>query len=234
MMDLWNSDIPTLEEYGQWVSKQMHYFNRDLLAEPQDQLDPLLASILLYRFRPLVLRALGVRFVIADGTLTDPAIELVMTEFGKTGARINLYEIKGANLGQYSPTRITWADDYAKAVAALRRDQGDLENQVVLAFGRSDLVRATRSQLVAMKDGYRLTASAPGRALLVLPVQFSHCWRIENGSDFVAPRIFRANIIQTGVLFKDSVDVRLRFEFEPWRASCRLQDARDLKLFEFR
>ena len=52
MMDLWNSDIPTLEEYGQWVSKQMYYFNRDLLAEPQDQIDPLLASILLYRFRP--------------------------------------------------------------------------------------------------------------------------------------------------------------------------------------
>jgi hypothetical protein len=25
-MDLLNSDIPTLEEYGQWVSKQMYYF----------------------------------------------------------------------------------------------------------------------------------------------------------------------------------------------------------------
>ena len=34
MMDLWNSDIPTLEEYGQWVSKQFYYFNRDLLAQP--------------------------------------------------------------------------------------------------------------------------------------------------------------------------------------------------------
>ena len=101
-------------------------------------------------------------------------------------------------------------------------------------FGRSDLVRASRSRLVAISDGYHLTASAPGRAMLVLPVQFSHCWQIENGSDFVAPRIFRANIVQTGILFKDSVDVRLRFEFEPWRASCRLQDARDLKLFEFR
>ena len=54
MMDLWNSGIPTLEEYGQSVSKQMYYFNRDLLAEPQDQLDPLrpascsIASILCF------------------------------------------------------------------------------------------------------------------------------------------------------------------------------------------
>jgi hypothetical protein len=59
MMDLWNSGIPTLEEYGQWVSKQMYYFDRDLLAERQDRLDPLEASILLYRFRPMLLRALG-------------------------------------------------------------------------------------------------------------------------------------------------------------------------------
>ena len=72
MMDLWNSGIPTLEEYGQWVSKQMFYFNRDLLAGPLDQIDILHSTILVYRFRPLLLRALGVRYVIADGTLVRP------------------------------------------------------------------------------------------------------------------------------------------------------------------
>jgi hypothetical protein len=230
MMDLWNSDIPTLEEYGQWVSKQMYYFNRHLLAESQDQVDPLHASILLYRFRPLLLRVLGVRFVIADGTLDDPSTELVLTETGKGGATINLYEIKGANLGQFSPTQVIWARDHASAVAALR-EQRDFENRVVLSFGRSDLVRASRSRLVTIKDGYRLTASAPGRAMLVLPVQFSHCLEIEDSSDRVPPRLLRANIVQTGVLFKDDVDVRLRFNFEPWSASCRIEDAKDFTLF---
>ncbi len=109
MMDLWNSGIPTLEEYSQSVSKQMYYFNRDLLAQPQDQIDPLPASILLYRFHPVLLRALGVRFVIADGTLADPSIKRVLTETGKAGATVNLYEIEGANLGQFSPTKVTWA-----------------------------------------------------------------------------------------------------------------------------
>jgi hypothetical protein len=233
MMDLWNSDIPTLEEYGQWVSKQMYDFNRDLLAQPQDRVDPLQSSILLYRFQPAILRALGVRFVIADGTLADPAIERVMTEAGRGGAAVNLYEIKGANVGQFSPTQVTWARDYATAVTALRQ-QSDFENRVVLPFGRSDLVRASRTRLVALQDGYRLTASAPGRALLVLPVQFSHCWQIEDGSDEVKPRIFRANIVQMGVLFKNTMDARLRFSFEPWNASCRFQDADDLTLFGFK
>jgi hypothetical protein len=96
--DLWNSDIPTLEEYGQWVSKQMFSFARDLLAEPQDQPDPMGSSIHVYRLRPLLLRALGARFVIADGTPTaDPLIKLVMTETGKAGMTVNLYEIKSGN-----------------------------------------------------------------------------------------------------------------------------------------
>jgi hypothetical protein len=87
---------------------------------------------------------------------------------------------------------------------------------------------------VAVKDGYGLTASAPGWSMVVLPVQFSHCWKIETPNNMDSPRIFRANIVQTGILFKDNADVRLRFDFEPWRASCRLQDGRDLSQFGFK
>ena len=233
MMDLWNSDIPTFEEYGQWVSKQMHYFNRDLLAQKQDQVDPLQASILLYRFRPLLLRAMGVRFVIADGTLADPSVDRVMTETGKAGATIHLYEIKGANIGQFSPTQVTWTRDYTSAVAALQ-EQHDFENRVLLSFGWSGLVRASSSRLVAIRDGYRLTASAPGQALLVLPVQFSHCWEIESSGDDPPPRIVRANIVQMGILFKNHADARLRFNFQPWSAACRFEDASDLDLLGFK
>jgi hypothetical protein len=232
MMDLWNSDIPTFEDYGQWVSKQIYYFNRDLLDQP----NPFANSLLVYSFRPLLLRALGVRFAIADGTLTDPSIERVMTETGKAEAAVNLYEIRGANLGQFSPTQTIWKPDYRAAVAALR-EQADFENRVVLLGARetqSDLVSASRSRLVAIKDGYHLAASAPGWAMLVLPVQFSHCWQIENAGNGDPPRIVRANVVQTGILFKDKADVRLRFDFEPWRASCRLQDARDLTLLGFK
>ena len=70
--------------------------------------------------------------------------------------------------------------------------------------------------------------------MLVLPIQISHCWEMENNNDVAPPRIFRANIVQTGILFKDEVDVRLRLNFQPWSASCRREDARDLTLFGFK
>jgi hypothetical protein len=235
-MDLWNTGIPTLEEYGQWISKQIYYFHRDLLAEPQDQVDTLQSQIFVYRFRPQLLRALGVRFVIADGTLADPSIHRVMMESGKAGAAMNLYEIKNPNLGQFNPTQIAWTPDYGTAIAALRR-QSDFENRVVLLGaperGRT-LVSASRSRLVAIKDGYQLTAFAPGKAMIVLPVQYSHCWRIENASKSELPQIFRANIVQTGILFDGSIDFKLRFDFEPWRPSCRLEDAKDITVLGFK
>jgi hypothetical protein len=235
-MDLWRSGIPTIEEYGQSVSRQMHYFSRDLLADPQDELDPYERNILVYRFRPLLLRALGVRFVIADGTLSGPATEFVMTESGNDGAKVNLYEIEGANVGQFSPTEVTWAADYAAAVSFLR-NQPDLARRMVLLGApepQMQLSSGSRARLVVLRDGYRLTASAPGLAAVVLPIQFSHCWHIKSPTAVNLPRIFRANVVQTGVLFKGDVDVRLRFDFEPWRTSCRLQDARDLALFGFK
>jgi hypothetical protein len=235
-MDLWNSRIPTFEEYGQWTSKQMYLFTRDLLAEPEDGLDLLMSSTLVYRFRPLLLRALGVRFVIADGTLSDPIIKQVVTEAGKGGATANLYEIKDANLGQFSPTHVMWAADYNTAVKILR-EPIDLKDGVVLLGlpeRQPELVSASRSRLVAISDGYHLTASAPRLAMLVLPLQFSHCWQIETAPNVELPRIFRANIVQTGILFKDNVDVRLYLDFDPWKASCRFEDARDLELFGFK
>jgi hypothetical protein len=235
-VDLWNSDIPTLEEYGQWVSKQLFFVYRDLLTDPQDRVDPKQSMIFVYRFRPALLRALGVRFVIADGTLVDSSLERVMTEASTDGATISLYEIKGANLGQFSPTQPIWAANYGTAVKMLR-DEDDLERRVVL-LGEPEpqprLVSASRARLEAIRDGYHLTAAAPGTVMLLLPVQFSHCWRVEEINDGDSPRIVRANIVQTGILFTNTVDVNLRFDFEPWRTSCRFEDARDLSRFDFK
>jgi hypothetical protein len=116
------------------------------------------------------------------------------------------------------------------------RTWDDFESRVLLlghSWQELQLVSASRSRLFALRGGYRLAASAPGTALLVLPVQFSHCWRIDHTARADMPRIFRVNIIQTGILFKNDLDIRLHFAFDPWNAECRLEDARDAMLFGF-
>jgi hypothetical protein len=126
--------------------------------------------------------------------------------------------------------------DYAAAIAGLR-ELADLARRVVL-LGSSerqpDLVVAVGAGLVALRGGYRVTAAAPATAMLVLPVQFSHCWRIESATDNALPCVLRADMIQTGILFTGDLDVTMRFDFVLWRASCRLRDARDVARFDFR
>ena len=80
------------------------------------------------------------------------------------------------------------------AVAVLQ-EQRDFEHRVVLLGSPErlpELIPASHSRLVAVKDGYRLTASAPGWAMVVLPVQFSHCWKIESSDTVHPPRTIRA------------------------------------------
>ena len=200
MTDLWNSGIPTLEEYSQSVSKQMYYFNRDLLAEPRDQVDPLPASILLYRMYPPLLRALGVRFVIADGTLADPALQRVLTETGKAGATVNLYELAGTNLGQLSPTQVMWAADYSTAVSALR-EHGQIEKRVV-RLGPPDGLAEFVS---ASGPGWLRFAMAISSRLLRRGVRwwcFRSSFRIVGRSKRGKTRIFRVSFAPT--LFKQA------------------------------
>ena len=69
-MDLWQFGIPTLEEYGQWVTKQAHFFTARLFSSPGDTQDG--AMLQIYKLDMDLLRVTGVRFVITDLDLSDP------------------------------------------------------------------------------------------------------------------------------------------------------------------
>jgi hypothetical protein len=85
---------------------------------------------------------------------------------------------------------------------------------------------ATNAQLVYTSDGFRLRAESPSRSLLVLPVQYSHCWTVEGEGD---PALFRANLMQLGVNFTGTLNARLIFRYGPILAGqCRLQDLDDM------
>ena len=42
----------------------------------------------------------------------------------------------------------------------------------------SPLVPAVQARLVVEKGGYHIKAESSGNSLLILPVQFSHCWEL--------------------------------------------------------
>ena len=58
---LWRSNIPTLEEYGEWTSVQAHAFALKLLAPPGTRVLP--NYLRAFSIDSDILRAMGVRFV---------------------------------------------------------------------------------------------------------------------------------------------------------------------------
>jgi hypothetical protein len=229
LTDLWNSNIPTIEDYGQWLTRQMFMFNRDLLAAPGDIADEHGVATHVYRVAPEILAMLGVRYIVTDGTLNSPLVTEVVQEASAAGTVLRLYEIQNANMGNLSPTKVISADNYGDAISRLRDLRG---RDTVVVLGNPSLppaiVPARQADLTVIKGGYHIEARSSGTSLLVLPVQFSHCWQLVEKSTGKAG-IFRANIVQTGLYFRGDISADLRFGFGLLNSSCRKQDGDDMR-----
>jgi hypothetical protein len=95
--------------------------------------------------------------------------------------------------------------------------------------GTQALVPAERPRIVYERGGVHVTARSTGPSALVLPLQFSHCFRLQ-GRQPDGIKVLRANMIHTLILFERELDIRLRWEFSFWRnRGCRLRDAEDAR-----
>ena len=233
-VDLTNENIPTIEEYGQWVSRQLFAFYRDNFSEPGTEFDSSGAILQIYKADLPLLQALGVRFIVTDGKLD--AAEAVMREEqrGTSGASAFLYELPHPNLGNYSPIRLQWVDTYAEAQRAIQAQKHSLDVSAVMLGDpwepASFLLPAASSTVLTIKDGYRIHATSAGTSMIILPVQYSHCWRLNPS----AATIVRANVIQTGIVFSGDLEAEMTYEYGLLATDCRRQDARDLEIYAIR
>jgi len=220
--------IPTLLHYTSYITPPYYLLLTEFLTRPDDR--PMRSIIVPTRLEPRMLRLWGVRFVITD---LDTDIGPVVTELVTDTHPLRLIELPDANLGGYSPTQIRQVGSYADGLRALHDQDFDGRRTLIVDTDlRTDLVPATDSRLVYETYGFHLTAQSQGRSVLVLPVQYSHCWSISGTG---APTLFRANMMQLGVSFGGAIDARLVFRYGPLNAgTCRIEDLRDVERLDIR
>jgi hypothetical protein len=180
-------------------------------------------------FKPSVLEQLGVRYVVTEEPVPGRVPVLTMEVDSRHSQY--LYELPNPNVAGRSATKITVAADAADAIARLAAPDMDFTREVVLfdALPAGPLVQTTASRLAVHAGFLALQAQAPGRSLLVLPVEFSRCldfhWNLPGAEP---PRIYRANLDQTAILFSGQIDVRIALRIGPyWNPLCRFRDYRD-------
>jgi hypothetical protein len=228
LLDLWWRDIPTLSEYGQGISKPLMFYVSRVFNAPQDAQD------LNFAFPRLpnidILRAMGVRFAVTDLRLAPQQASITRVVPLKDGIDLYLYELPHPNIAGFSPLKLSGKVSPTELLQRIHANPALFESEAFVDSSATEqLVPVQRSQMIFERGAVHVTASSAGTSALLLPLQFSHCFRLAaEQADRV--KVLRANLIHTLVLFAGELDIRLKWEFSFWRNSgCRLRDAEDAR-----
>jgi hypothetical protein len=229
---LWQFNIPTLNQMTENITPQFHLTVREFLSRPGIDVHQK-HHTLITRSNPPIMQLLGLRYIIADYELPIGAQRFVMP-FVRRGVSkrtynspLRVYELPHPNVGNYSPIKVVHATTAKAIIAAMRDPAFDGRHTVVTDDPsiRGDFVPAADAVMTVRMGGVAARASSSGGSLLVLPVQYSHCWQIVAGSNAT---LFRANLMQLGIRFTGDLQVELRQIFGPfWQSGCRLTDVDD-------
>jgi hypothetical protein len=215
-------NIPTISEYDPFVKPLYYLFFTRLLNNYGDQqLDNYLGAT---RINERIMALMGVRYVITDRSDTQG-----LTDTTPTGP-LRVLRVQDPNLGSYSPTQVVHASTAKEVLSALERDGLDPRQQVVVTDGSGlpALVPAGSSELRFARGGFRVTATSPGWSMLVLPIQFSHCYALDAVTTPADARLLRVNLAQTGLVFHGDLSATVDYRHWPLASpACQAQDYAD-------
>jgi hypothetical protein len=229
---LWYYDIPTLIQDNQFSSPFAHATISRLFSRRHQKHVRQLTTIT--RYDPRLYAMFGVRFLITDRPLPDvrAITSLVVYHEAPHVWTLYLYEVPQAQPAGYWSTRPMQAATVRQAMLWLAAGKPSDADAVIYEPVEASLVPGRSSEIRVFRDRLVVTAESSGASLLVLPLEFSHCFE----ASFMAGtsgRLLRANVSQAGLLFSGRVEIELRYRFSPWHFRCRFRDiadARRLKL----
>ncbi len=228
---LWYYDIPTLIQDNQFSSPFAHATISRLFSRRNEKHVRELTTIT--RFDPRLYALFGVRFVITSQPLADlsPTMSLVVDSEAPQVWTLYLYEVPGTNTAGYWSMRPMQVATIRQAMQWLASGATSDADAAIFEPTVPRLVPGTLSELRVFRDRLVVRAESAGVSLLVLPLEFSHCWDVSllGGSN---GRLLRANVNQTGLLFSGHTKVELRYRFSPWHFLCRFRDIADAHKLE--
>jgi hypothetical protein len=224
--DLWRSNIPTFEEYGQGTSVQAHAFAARLLRPANFNVHPNYLRV--FTIDSAVLRAVGVRYILTDAEALDKPAILRGSVSAPDAPTVRLFELINPNLGTYSPTHFVKAATADEVAQRIRENKDHLDQVAVVTDDLPSTTAQARNVVMTIeRDGVRIQAKSDGPTHILLPLQFSHCLVVVNGA---AARLSRANLFQTLMSIDRAVDARIEFRFGLFTDNaCRLRDGLDNK-----
>jgi hypothetical protein len=232
LIGFWKFSIPTLQEDSQFITPSAYLLASRLLARPRDRQG---RNVIVMTQTPIeLLRLWGVRYLVVD----DPppqTVPLTSLAWDDGRHRVHLVEVPNPNLGNYSPTETITAMNAVEALTWMRTQPDFAERALLFELLEGPLTKVIHGGMTYVKDGYHMQAEAPGRALLVLPIEYSRCLVLDSFSGDAAARLLRSNLMFVAILFERHLDARLGLAVGPqagWN-SCRAEDVHDMRRLDY-
>lgn len=230
MAGLWEMGIPTLEDNNHLVTPPLYYLYSRCLSRPQDFHSR--NWTLCTEANPNLMAALGARVILADRELSDSRLTKIAEQRNMDGIPLLVYEISDPNLGNYSPTEFLRLDTAPEIVAEMSKPDFPFRRKAIVAPEESlpELSAAERGELFFERGGFRVRAASKHWSLIILPVQFSNSLQVSAaaGSEVEKMRLLRVNLLQTGILFRGDIHLKVAHRFGIFREiRGRLDDIRN-------
>src|SRR5262249_37716383 len=137
-----------------------------------------------------------------------------------------VYELPNANYGHFNPTVVRVATTAPATIDAMRQPDFDWYHEAYLTEPLGKTLGPARSvRLIVGRGAVQVQAETDGTALLVLPLQYSHCLSLE-GAPYA--QLIRADFLLTGLVFTGQINATINFEYGFFNAACRKRDFRDM------
>lgn len=208
----WSNSVPTIFEYSQFLSPQSF---QTLVKRMGVFGDKQMRNMLVIRNPNIpLLELIGVKYIVIDRELSNQKLKI---RENINGGDLYLYELSNSNLIGIGINKLEpkLTQDFLESGQLLFSSESYPKGK------KFDPINT--SNLSITKSGYRVSATGGSRSLLIIPVEFSNCFTIDNEN--VGSKILRVNELLIGLEFSHKIDIDLNYFNGIFKnQTCRLSD----------
>ena len=228
ILGLWLYNIPTVEEYNDYISPMLYLLVSRLLNRPFDKQNRNIMTPSVLNL-PL-LQALGVRFLINNQKLdTKKAMLRKKLPINQILGSLYLYEFQNPNLANYSPTHFIQRETATEIIDLMKRGVDFQKTALVSEKISGTFVPTHTAAMQVNRGNVTITANSTAQSALLVPLLYSHCLRVHFlGSEPTPFKMIRANLVETLLIFTGNLKVQLSMPKNIWDyGHCRNVDIKE-------
>ena len=226
--------IPLLNEYSHTLTPlAFKFYEKFLLDEDSPQLRNRFV-LGLQNFD--IYRMVGVRYLVVPKSSFDSRKQTLVDEdvlISELDDENVLIDLGAPNLATYSPASVESADSLAATFEIINGDSFDpTSNVIVQGDAPADLIGADVTKFEISDGDVFVSAKSSGRSMILLPIEFSNCWRIDSKGEGIAEaKVVRANGFLTGLVFDKIFAAKLKLRTGLFdNPTCRNEDLKVFRL----